>query len=67
LSLLSWADLTFVLPVTSSAYVLVTLIGSFLLGEQVSLTHWIGVLLILAGVAIVGRTKPLTGHVGDGR
>ena len=37
LSLLSWADLTFVLPVTSISYVLAALLGAFGLGEHVSL------------------------------
>lgn len=62
LSLLSCADLTYVLPVTAASYVLVVLAGAFLLHERVSLTHWCGVFLILAGVAIVGRTTPLTRH-----
>jgi drug/metabolite transporter (DMT)-like permease len=62
LSLLSWADLSYVLPVTSAAYVTTTLAGVFGLGEHVSAAHWCGILLILAGVVIVGRTPPLTGH-----
>ncbi len=60
LSLLSWADLTYTLPVTSPSYVLVTVIGALGLREHVSLAHWLGVLLILFGVIIVGRTRPLT-------
>lgn len=64
LSLLSWADLTYVLPVTSPSYALIALVGVLGLHEHVSLAHWAGVLLILCGVIIVGRTKPLT--VGEG-
>ena len=60
LSLLSWADLTYTLPVTSPSYVLITVIGALGLREHVSLAHWVGVLLILFGVIIVGRTRPLT-------
>jgi len=60
LSLLSWADLTYVLPVTSASYVLVTILGAFVLNESVSIAHWFGVLLILCGVVIVWRTRPLT-------
>src|SRR6266516_2157883 len=37
MALLSWADLSYVLPVTSIAYVLVPLVGRFFLHEQVSL------------------------------
>ncbi len=60
LTLLSWADLTFALPMTSPSYVLITIVGVLALGERVSVSHWAGVLLILVGVVVVGRTKPLT-------
>ena len=60
LTLLSWADLTFVLPITSPSYVAITISGAWALGERVSVTHWAGVLLILCGVIVVGRTRPLT-------
>jgi len=60
MALLSWADLSYVLPVTSIAYVLVALVGRFLLHEHVSLTRWLGVTLIMAGVALVGHTVPRT-------
>ena len=43
MALLSWADLSYVLPVTSIAYVLVALVGRFLLHEQVSPARWVGV------------------------
>jgi drug/metabolite transporter (DMT)-like permease len=59
LSLLSWADLTYAIPVTSAAYPVITIVGVFGLHEHVSFVHWMGVLLILCGVAIVGRTRPL--------
>ena len=58
--LLSWADLSYVLPVTSIGYVLVTLIGRFLLHESVSWPRWCGVILIVAGVILVGQTAPST-------
>jgi drug/metabolite transporter (DMT)-like permease len=67
LSLLSWADLSYVLPVTSSAYVIIAIAGVFGLGEHVSGAHWLGVLLILCGVVIVGRTPPMTAHGGGKR
>jgi len=60
MALLSWADLSYVLPVTSIAYVLVALVGRFLLHEHVSLMRWLGVTLIMAGVALVGHTVPRT-------
>ena len=58
--LLSWADLSYVLPVTSVAYVLVALVGRFVLHEHVSLTRWAGIALIMIGVMLVGRTAPRT-------
>jgi len=56
--LLSWADLSYVLPVTSIGYVLVALAGRFFLHEEVSWVRWSGILLIVAGVILVGRTAP---------
>lgn len=58
--LLSWADLSYVLPVTSIGYVLVALAGRFFLGESVSWTRWSGIILIVSGVVLVGRTAPST-------
>ena len=60
MALLSWSDLSYVLPVTAIAYVLAALSGEFLLGEAVSKTHWVGILLITAGVTLVGMTAPDT-------
>lgn len=59
-ALLSWADLTYVLPISSLSYVLIALIGVFALRESMSAIHWCGLVLILAGAAIAGRTRPLT-------
>lgn len=61
LSLLSRADLSYALPVTGSgSYILIALVGHFFLGEHVSLAHWIGIVVITAGVILVIETKPLT-------
>ena len=60
MALLSWADLSYVLPVTSVAYVLVALVGRFVLHEAVSAAHWAGILLIMTGVSLVGSTNPNT-------
>jgi drug/metabolite transporter (DMT)-like permease len=54
MALLSWADLSYVLPVTSIGYVIVALIGKVLLNEAISPQRWAGILLIMAGVAMVG-------------
>jgi uncharacterized membrane protein len=58
--LLSWADLSFVLPVTSMGYVLIALTGRLFLNETVSLTRWCGIALIVTGVMLVGQTPPST-------
>src|ERR1700744_655441 len=58
MTLLSWADLSYVLPVTSIGYVLVALSGRFLLNEQITPKRWAGILLIVAGVALVSVGTP---------
>ncbi len=61
MALLSWADLSYILPVTSVGYILVALAGRFLLNEQISDRRWLGIALIMAGVALVsGGTAPQT-------
>lgn len=60
MALLSWADLSYVLPVTAIGYVLVAFAGIAFLGERVSTARWAGIILITAGVALVGRTPPDT-------
>jgi drug/metabolite transporter (DMT)-like permease len=57
---LSWADFSFVQPASSISYVLVALLGHFLLGEIVSAMRWAGILIICAGVLLVGNTPPRT-------
>jgi len=60
LMLLSWADLSYVLPVTSFSYVLSAGLGAMLLREDVSLVHWGGISLITLGVAFTIFTRPGT-------
>src|SRR5450755_669798 len=63
MSALSWADLTYVLPATSLAYVLVALVGHFRLHEEISPTRWMGIALIAAGVGFVAAGPSVTpGH-----
>src|SRR5437762_566657 len=49
LALLSWADLSYVITVTSTSYVISALLGKFLLAEQVSALRWAGIALITIG------------------
>jgi drug/metabolite transporter (DMT)-like permease len=60
LLLLSWADFSFVMPATASVFVVVPLLGAFLLHEHVSATRWVGVAIICIGVALVSRTPAAT-------
>ncbi len=57
MALLSWADLSFVLPVASLGYVLSAAIGRYVFEERVTLTRWVGTLLIAAGIVLVGTTR----------
>lgn len=58
-SILSYADLTFVLPLTALTYVLNAALAPWLLNEVVTPTRWAGVLLISAGVALVALSEAL--------
>lgn len=60
MTLLSWADLSYVLPTTSAGYVLSAVIGKYLFAEQISWQRWAGMLLIVGGITLVGMTHPRT-------
>jgi drug/metabolite transporter (DMT)-like permease len=64
--LLSWADLSYVLPVTAFGYVLNALLGRLFLGEDVTPARWAGTLLIMAGVVLVGMGNPHSGQQAGG-
>lgn len=53
MTLMSWADLSYVIPVTAIGYVLPVVMGKVFLLEQVSWQRWAGSLLVVAGVALV--------------
>ena len=63
MTLLSWADLSFVLPLTSLGYVLAAVFGKVFLNETVTGAHWIGTGLIFLGTTIVGTTDSKTSDV----
>ena len=52
---LSWADLTFIMPATAFGYVLTALLSAIVLHEHVSVSRWVGIALITAGVGFVAR------------
>jgi len=51
--LLSWADVSFVIPATALSYVVGALGARILLGERLGPMRWVGILLVSLGVAIV--------------
>jgi drug/metabolite transporter (DMT)-like permease len=53
LGMLSFENVSFVIPVTALGYVVGALGGKFFLGERVGAGRWLGVLLVCAGVALV--------------
>ena len=59
-ALLSWADLSFVLPATSVAYVINVAMGHYVLHESVSPLRWVGSVVICLGVVLVSRTESWT-------
>ena len=60
MTLLGWADLSYVLPVTAIGYVLTAILGKYFLGEEISYQGWAGTGLIVAGIILVGLTQPNT-------
>ena len=60
MTLLSWADLSFILPMTGVGYILAAILGAWLLKEPVSAARWMGVLLIFAGTSLVAATSQKT-------
>ena len=53
ISLLSYADLSYVVPLTAVSYVTNTLGAKFFLGEQIERKRWLGTLLVMAGVSLI--------------
>lgn len=67
LALLSWADLSYVLPVTAFSYVLSAAAGVLYLRERVNALHWAGIFFVTLGAILVGMTYPETNVPGEQR
>jgi drug/metabolite transporter (DMT)-like permease len=77
LAALSWADLSFVLPLTAVSYLFAALLAKFFLKEEVSWHRWAGTIVIVIGIALVALggksrsndvrlpTPPHNGFTGD--
>ena len=55
-ALLSWADLSFVLPASSFGYILNVAFANYFLAEPVPPIRWVGTVLIVLGVVLVSRS-----------
>jgi uncharacterized membrane protein len=60
MTVLSWADYSYVMPAGAFGYAILTLLAVVFLHENVTPKRWVGVLLICVGVLLVGQTKPRT-------
>jgi uncharacterized membrane protein len=60
MTVLSWADYSYVMPAGAFGYAILTLLAVIFLHESVSSKRWVGVVLICVGVLLVGQTKPRT-------
>lgn len=60
MTVLSWADYSYVMPAGAFGYALLTFFAMLFLHETVSARRWVGVVLICVGVLLVGQTKPRT-------
>ncbi|MCC6346067.1 MAG: EamA family transporter [Nitrospirales bacterium] len=53
LAALSWADLSFVMPLTAMSYLFAALLARFALKEEVSWFRWSGTAIIAIGIILV--------------
>jgi uncharacterized membrane protein len=56
LTLLTRADVSQILPLTALDYIVVAVLAQVFLAEPVTGARWLGIGLIVAGVALVSRT-----------
>jgi len=56
LAILSWCELSFVLPLTALSYVLTAFLAIYFLGETITPLRWAGTILICIGVALVTKS-----------
>jgi drug/metabolite transporter (DMT)-like permease len=56
LAALSWTDVTVALPMTAIEYGFAAILAIVMLKEQVSPLRWLGIVLVIIGVALIART-----------
>ncbi len=50
---LSWADLSFVLPLTAVSYIFAAILARVFLREDVTWLRWVGTLVIIVGITLI--------------
>ena len=58
MAMFSWADLSYVLPVTAFGYVVSAVLGMWFQNEVIAGQRWAGIGLIVLGVFLVGGQDP---------
>lgn len=53
LAALSWADLSFVMPLTAMSYIFAALLARYVLREEVSWFRWAGTAVITLGIILI--------------
>ena len=52
---LSWADLSYVMPMTSLSFLFATILAKFFLDEEVSGWRWAGTFVIILGILLIAQ------------
>lgn len=60
MTVVSWADYSYVMPAGAFGYAVQTTLAVVVLHEVVNKQRWLGVVLIVIGVMLVGQTQPST-------
>jgi len=56
LAVLSWADVSWAVPMNALEYIFVAFLSIFLLGEEVVWNRWVGILFISSGIIFMLRS-----------
>ncbi len=60
LATLTWADLSYLNPLTAMTYIFTALLSRMFLGEEISWRRWLGTLVVVAGIALISVDPPAT-------
>jgi drug/metabolite transporter (DMT)-like permease len=57
LAVLSWSEVTVALPLTALEYAFAAVLGVLILKEAVPALRWLGITLVIGGVALIGLAE----------